>query len=259
MKKMMKMLAALFLALLIVPGMVRADVIFEPWDDAFYDDHREECEYHSRSYTASGPNGEVMVYKSPESASEKGKFDNGQIVWITHIYQAADGIRWGYCEDWEKDIHGWVPMDYLVLIYDGISFEEDYGHQFEEKSGSAMSDALVDQKIWFWQYPGSEDRMEVPIYTDSTLNYDVTFTDPSGTVWVQFSYYMGLRNYWIKLDDPQSPDSDFVADQGKTVQTPSTDIIVPQGSGATWVAVGAVGATVAVTAVLLIRLKKKKA
>ena len=44
---------------------VRADVIWEP-EDSFYKKHSEECVYVNRLYTANGPDGEVILYKSPE-------------------------------------------------------------------------------------------------------------------------------------------------------------------------------------------------
>lgn len=115
MKKMIRILCVV-LILLMLPIQVSADIIYEPWDDSFYEEHRDQCEYHSRSYTANGPNGDVTVYESPESAWEEMKLSNGTVLWISYIYEDPDGITWGYWAHWEMDWQGWVPMDYLVLI-----------------------------------------------------------------------------------------------------------------------------------------------
>ena len=67
MKRTLSLLLALVLLLALTPA-VSADVIFEP-QDSFYWDHRGECQYHSRSYYADGPDNVAVVYRSPVSAA----------------------------------------------------------------------------------------------------------------------------------------------------------------------------------------------
>ena len=64
---------------------VKADVIWEPMDD-FYEEHREECRYVNRNFTANGPDGEVIVYKSPENPTVVDTWENGFSAYISFVY-----------------------------------------------------------------------------------------------------------------------------------------------------------------------------
>lgn len=265
MKKMIRILCVV-LILLMLPIQVSADIIYEPWDDSFYEEHRDQCEYHARSYYTAGPNGDVTVYESPESAWEEMKLSNGTVLWISYIYEDPDGITWGYWAHWEMDWQGWVPMDYLVLIYDGISFEEEYGAQFRDEPGQ-LDSQYRGRTIYFWDYPGCR------TYSGHTLSeteeylpeYSLCYTDPDGRTWGKIGYYMGHRNCWICLDDPTA-DFDVLYPEGieetepVTQPLPETEVeeIKPGGNPSIkWIVIASVAGVVALTAVLLFFLKKK--
>lgn len=266
MKKMITAVTALLL-LLMLPLGVRADVIYEPWD-SFFEEHRADCEYHSRSYTAVGPNGDVTLYESPESAWEEKTIPNGEAIWISYSYTDADGIRWGCSEIWNEDIIGWVPMDYLELIYDGISFDEEYGDQYVQEDGQ-LDIAYRGQTVYFWDYPGCETShwMTLGEYEEYMPEYWARFTDADGKTWGKIGYYMGNRDCWICLDNPTAdfdvlypdgiatePAEEPAPTEGETV----AEIVPKKNDSAKLTAIAAVSATVAVTAVLLVLLKKKK-
>ena len=269
MKRMIAVLCVMALVLLAVPFPAYADVIFEPYDDLFYSEHGDECEYHSRSYYAAGPNGDVTVYESPESAREEAVVENGQGLWISHIYTAPGGVRWGYYDDWQNDVGGWVPMDYLELIYDGISFEEEYGDQFVKEDG-VLDGSYAGKTIYFWDYPGCETASYYTLSEAETFfpEYYMIYTDPEGRSWGKLSYFMGHKNSWICLDDPTA-DFNALYPAGNTapeaettpVSTegePVVEIVPQENHSLKWIAAAAVGMTVVVTAVLLYLLKKKK-
>ena len=65
---------------------VRADVIWEPQDD-FYEKHRSDCTHVGRQFIADGPDGKVILYKSPESVKEVATWENGYKVWISFTYE----------------------------------------------------------------------------------------------------------------------------------------------------------------------------
>ena len=262
MKKMIRILCAVLIVLML-PLQAKADVIYEPWD-SFYEEHRSECEYHSRSYTAAGPNGDVTVYESPESAWEVTKLSNGETLWISYTYKDAGGVTWGCWEDWEQDLLGWVPMDYLNLIYDGISFEEEHGNQFETVACSLDVPELTGQTVYFWEYPGSSAYIDVKLDGEYRPEFQTSYTDANGTQWVRCGYYMGIRGYWVCLDDPTA-DFDALYPEGIEETQPETipelaekvEEIVPGGNPALkWIAIAAVAGVVALTAVLLFFLKK---
>lgn len=267
MKRIVSLICVLVLSVLLVPVNARADVIYEPWD-SFYEEHRGECEYVSRNFTAEGPNGNVTLYESPESSWEEAVIENGEQIHISYTYRDADGILWGCCELWDENIIGWIPMDYLVVVYDGISFEEEYGDQFVPVAGSLESAELMGATVNFWKYPGSNEVISVTLSDDYWPDFQMSYTDPHDREWVRCNYYMGIKGYWIFLDDPTA-EFDTLFPEGIPVTEPETEPteeareaipeIVPKRN---WegkiLTVIAVTAVVAVTAVLLYLLKRKK-
>lgn len=271
MKRVLKWMGTLLLAALLVwPLPVRADVIYEPMD-SFYEMHRNDCVYVGRSYTANGPNGTVTVYESPESDEVEAVLQNGETVYISYTY-SADGVNWGCCDEWNAQITGWVPMDYLELIYDGISFSEEYGDQFVDVNGT-LGGAYQGKTIYLWQYPGSKEygTFDWSGGGDYSLNYSEEYTDAEGNRWGWCAYFMGYKGYWINLDDPtanyetlfperteetqprtETPESNSAAVDEIVPKTPQSERTVKR------IVIAAVAAVVAVTCVLLFCLKRKK-
>ncbi len=261
MRKMVKLLSFAF-AMFLCTQTVHADVIWEP-QNSFYEKHREECEIVGREYVANGPDGKVIVYKSPENALEVGTFENGESTWITWIYKDSDGILWG-CPN--KMENGWLPMDYMQVVYDYISFEEEYGSQFMEESGS-VDEFYIDKSVYFWKYPGSEnyEKMDLdPEWTTWMPEYHKTYVDEAGRKWGFCGYYYGTRNFWVCLDEP---DADFEKLYGETISgevitesdaAPIVEAeIVPKGNETLGLIGISVGVVVIVTGVILIKMKKK--
>lgn len=268
MRRLFTLTAALLLAVCCIAA-VGADVIFEP-DDSFYDNHRDQCEYHSRSYTANGPNGDVTVYESPESDKTIAVLPNGETLPIYYIFADAADIPWGFYENWQTGVSGWVPMEYLELIYDEISFREEFGSQLLEETG-ALSAEHTGQTVKFWSYPGSTGYLEVSVETDYAPEYQMVYTDVNGARWGRVGYYMAIKGYWVNLDDPTAdydtlyPDAPEETDaptepSEEAAQTPVQEIVPqkPEGtSTVVLVAAIAVLGVVGLTAVLLVTLKRK--
>ena len=264
MKKITKICCILLLAALLVPVTARADVIYEPFD-SFYEEHRDECTYVGRSYTANGPNGTVTLYASPVNPGVEKTYPNGTALYVSYTYQTADGVLWGCCDYWD-DVTGWAPMEYLELIYDGISFEEEYGDQFVQTQIVMVTDEEEGETIYFWEYPGSRDYIDVTIRKDYAPEFQTSYTDANGNEWVRCSYYMGIKGYWVNLNNATAdyetlfPDAaeETVPAQTESPATERVKEIVPAGTNVKWTVILAVSAVVAVTAALLIVLKKKK-
>lgn len=197
MKRTFCLLLALMLVLALVPA-VSADVIVEP-ENSFYWEHRGECQYHSRSYYADGPENVAEVYRSPESAAVAERVKNGLELWISYTYQDENGISWGYTENYEENWSGWVPMDYLLLKYDSISFQEEFSDRITEEEGTLE---VSSAEVRFWNYPGSEDATAFAVEGDYLPEYYETFTDDAGRRWGHIGYHMGIRDVWVCLDAP---------------------------------------------------------
>lgn len=218
MRKGEKILAVLLLVLTLGSVTVSADEK-ELWtpDDLFYIEHAEDCIPNERSYLANGPDGQVILYESPASCQVKNTLENGEITPIDYIYTNAQGIEWGFCE--VEGITGWLPMPYMVLSYDYLSFEEDYGDQILEESGKPlllsydkddgdlvelMNIALEylesNKRIRFWKYPGSSESYAISGTNNDTgiPTYKKTFVDEDGRKWGFVGFFRGeVLNRWI--------------------------------------------------------------
>lgn len=203
----------------------KADVIWEP-SDTFYHDHYEDCRYVNRNFTANGPDGEVIVYKSPENPMVVTTWENGFNAYISFVYTDEDGNEWGIYEDYETNVKGWVPMAYMKVVYDGISFTEEYGESFVEDS-AAFPAEYAGQTVYCFTYPGSEScfEMRMPEVVEEMPMYARTFTDEQGLVWGYIGYFRGVRDRWVCITNATAtfeelyPDSAPVKGE-ESVETP---------------------------------------
>lgn len=260
----MKKRTGIFVMLLfLLLGSVRigADVIWEP-EDPFFSAHSEECVYVDRFYTANGPDQVVMVYKNPESAAIVNRLENGTEVHISHTYTDKNGIAWGFADN-----EGWLPMDYMELVYDSISFAESYADEIEEKKGR-LDSQYTNEQIALWEYPGSEavDLVCPGDFENNLPEYSAVFVDEQNRTWGNTAYYYGYRDKWICLEQPTATFTELYPDGAPKRSAPSLPIdpvnrderIVPASNyRTTAILCAAVGLLVLVTAVFLLKWKKK--
>lgn len=264
MKRMMMICCLFMLAVFLLPLTAQADVIYEPFD-SFYEQHRKECTYVSRNYTASGPNGIVTLYESPLDPTEEKAYDNGTVLSVSYSYEAEDGVIWACCDNWEDGATGWVPMEYLELIYDGKSFAEEFGDKFVPLETQLDATIPEGESIRFWEYPGSKDYIEGPVGFDRGPSLHTGYTDEYGYEWGQCGYFMGIKGRWINLSNPTADyetlypnvPEETVHEETTPAATERVEEIKPAGNGEKTIVIFAVAAVVAVTAVMLVLLKKK--
>ena len=182
---------------------VKADLIWEPGNDDFYTDNRNDCQYINRSYVADGPDNKVLVYKNPENPIVTETWENGHVVHIYYTWADKRGVVWGMYNDWETDETGWVPMAYMVVMYDNICFEEEFADSIVEESISVPGE-YANKSIFFWSYPGAENYLEVLMPGDeaSMPQCSKTFVDEEGHKWGYFGYFCGIRDRWVCFDNP---------------------------------------------------------
>lgn len=178
----------------------KADVIWEPFHDDFYSQNMESCEYLNRYYTANGPEGEVILYESPKNPTVVTTWENGFTAYISFAYTDADGNVWGVYDDMETGVTGWMPMAYMTVVYDNISFQEEFADRITEERGS-ISVMYAGQIIRFWKYPGSDDFFEMimPEEAESMPQYSKVFVDEAGQQWGYIGYFRGTKNRWVCL------------------------------------------------------------
>lgn len=198
MKKWFAVLSVFFCCMLwVLP--VRADVIWEP-RDSFYESHTAECKYVGRTYTANGPKGEVILYESPVSAKKVATWENGHTAYVSFSYEDEKGTLWGVCE--EGDESGWVPMDYMDIVYDNISFAQEYAAEIRKESGT-LDERYMDQDVYFWRYPASPASFTMKM-THHMPEYHRIYTDSQGHTWGNVGYYYGHKDFWVCLDAPDA-------------------------------------------------------
>lgn len=269
MKKYLCFMAA-FICFLFCMLSVRADVIWEP-EDSFYKQHSSQCTYVSRHFTANGPDGTVILYESPESAKVIDTWENGHAVYISFTYEDSNGILWGIYDNGPGQT-GWVPMEYMKVVYDHISFEEDYGSEIIEQSG-ALEEQYKGEDVCFWDYPGSKEPFIVPMDMSDLPKYSSVYTDEKGYNWGYIGYFYGYRNYWICLDQPMADYDQLYPDGGPQIGAQAEDtktenfgsekqgaerIVPEQNHGMVVLVIVLVALVVVVTAVLLVILRKSK-
>lgn len=182
---------------------VKADAIWEPRSE-FYEEHASECEYNNRTYITAGQDGVVKVYVSPENATVVDTLKNGVSVYVSFTYVDEDGIEWGVIENYSDESKtGWVAMDYMDVVYDYISFNEEYGADIVAESG-ALAAEYAGQTVKFWSYPSALVPMDVlmPDEAGDLPQYSKTFVDEKGLKWGYVGYFYGMKNCWICLDNP---------------------------------------------------------
>lgn len=269
MKKVLCLMAA-FVCFLFCTLSVRADVIWEP-EDSFYEKHASQCSYVNRRFAADGPDGVVIFYESPESAKVVDTWENGDQAFITYTYEDGNGILWGIGEKGSGQT-GWVPMAYMKVIYDHISFQEDYDSEIVEQSG-VLEEKYRGEDILIWEYPCAKEPVTEPVNMPELPEYSSVYTDEKGCRWGYVGYYYGLRNFWICIDQPTADYEQLYPDGGPQIvaqaedvetenhdsEKPGTDRIVPEPDHGRAIFVTVLVALVTlVTAGLLVILKKRK-
>lgn len=190
------------LCMIIQASVVRADLIFEP-QDSFYEKHKDACEYVNRVYVVNGYGGETDVYDSPGSAEKVMTIQNRETYYISFVYTDKKNVKWGFVEDSQEN-GGWVPMDYMYPVYDSQSFYEEYKEKITSKGG-VVPNVTKGDVIYGWKYPGSETKFKIEIMEDS-FDYGSEFTDEEGMHWGNVGYYMGNKDFWVCIDEPENPD-----------------------------------------------------
>ena len=264
MRRFLALLLAAVLALALA-APAYADVIWEP-DNRFYETHADDCTLLQRSFYVNGGDGYVNLYTAPEGSSISGQISNGERVYAYWQYE-----DWGFVETEWGD--GWVSLDELSLIYDYISFEEEYGDAFapyDEETWRPVIEAWQGDTLVLWPYPGAEQASSVwqdagdAMAELAEYGFSHTFTDEEGLTWGFCAYLYGRRNFWVCLDAPAGRDDPAVVsgEAAIPVRTVETPELVPAQEpvlpASYYLPIALVAGVVAVTAVALVLFYREK-
>ena len=278
MRKQMGILTGMLCGILCCCGLwamsVRADVIWEPMD-SFYEKHSSECTYVNRQFTAKGPDGKVILYKSPILPEQVAVWENGYQAYISFTYKDSHGIVWGIFEG-ENGMTGWMPMAYMEAVYDSISFQEEFEDEIQEQIGE-LDVSCMGEEVFFWKYPGSRDNNSI-IIRNNIPQYRWVYEDEDGHRFGRVAYYFGLRDVWVCIDAPgadyeqlypdgvsreKGEEGAYGGEEESSIKDGEngwgTRRIVPKADrGMVWTAAALVALVTAGTAVLLVVLRKKE-
>lgn len=249
----------------ILSGVALADAIWEPNDD-FYMSNAEKCQLVNRDYYANGTTGYLEIFKKPGGAS-LGFVENGKLFHIQFSYE-SDGEAWGSVEykkendklfpsNYDSEASaGWVNMSELILKYDYLEFENEFGSSFVPYSGdySALKNA---EKVVMWTFPGSGETIDSIEGIEDDFAVGSVYTDPSGTQWGYVGYYYGMKNFWICMDDPANENLPATITQEIALNLPINDSKPEKSSDLTTIVVVCVSAVVLISALLVALMRKK--
>ena len=272
MKKYFSLAMLLLIATLYFTLPARADVIWEPLGDRFFEEHRSEMTYmHYKKYEANGPKGRVLMYKDPYTNRVLKEYENGQEIIINWVMTDTADREWGltafFDERTSSSIPVWVPMDYLFRVYGSAEFKEEYADQLVKKGGNITK--FYDKYCYEFSYPGGPFLRKNDIsHHHNYVHYNLLFTDEDGRTWGCNENEWNAGN-WFLIDRPEAPPS-IVYPNGapgrdtleKPVWPDDTEEIVPLDDnplhtlpiGVIW---GVVGVVVLSAAALIIMLKQK--
>jgi len=209
---MRKIFACLLTLLLICSLCVSAfaDVAYEP-SDSFYKSHEKQCSYVNKYVYINGTDGYSVIWKDPTAKVSLATPVNGETVYAAYEYQG-----WLYIEYNNKNsqTQGWVLKDDTVEVYTGESFLNEYMDKMvtdtDAFSKEFCSIEPTGDQYYLYTYPGSseiESTIETEYITQDNLFYfDYVYVDDEGTPWGYVNYYMGSRQSWINLSDPENGD-----------------------------------------------------
>lgn len=198
----------------------RADLIYMPLEDDFYAAHSDKCVYEDRYYTVVAEGG-ASGYRSPEDLREVTFVKTLEELYISYVYKADNGVRYGlhetlFADNGEllpepKRSSCWIRMDQLFESYSGERFMEEYASGIRSESWSFSPETLESlngKNVWLYAYPGGDGIRETAFRDDffKREGLEGLFTDPYGNTW---AYLGNLRirdgkreAIWILLDDP---------------------------------------------------------
>ena len=186
------LLVAVIFFLVIKPEEVQADLILEP-EDQFYQAHADQCEYVDRSYYTDGS---VDFWTAP-NGRKKGSFPADTRLQVTHVYTDSQGAQWGVFLDQES---GWILMADVYLDYDSRQFREDHEEEILPGEEQVLPQG---EKVVFWSYPCSGENWGTE-ELQQELKFSEFYTDDQERLWGNVGYYMGSRDFWICLSEPEN-------------------------------------------------------
>ncbi len=231
------LLAWALLAALAVPA--RADILWEPFGDKFFERHRDEIEVVIRDFLADGEAGYVTLRETPGGGKTVARYENGTKLCVYNVYRDYGLVQvWEETESGWEETYGWTPLSDLTLVYDHISFQEEYAGQIRPYRDEFLGYDGDFSLLNYYEYPGApeikaserpqgswaEDYRNALTGTAAEQScIRQVFTDEDSRTWGYVDYLFGRVEGWLCLDNPggadfpvrQVPEVEYVPPQAK--------------------------------------------
>jgi len=249
-----------------------ADIIWEP-DNTFYKWHTGACEMVMRSYWVNDTEGYVTVWDKP-NGTPLANLPNGEQVYVHYCYKE----EWGLVECTtatlremavtldEKELPEggmvafWVPMEALAVSYDVWSFLDEAADAIREESQTIH---MGNKNYCVYAYPGGPCTAQIKASAMNrltTLQVSLIYEDEAGRVWGSVSRGLpGKEQPWFCLSDLENSELSEIDRQ--PLFYPAATGVPPlpmAGSNVTAWALLAVVLLCGVTAVLIVRMRKRR-
>jgi hypothetical protein len=199
----MKFIYGLILCLLFIPPVISfADIIFTP-EDSFYERHSDKMVYTNRTFVV---NNSANIISEPGLRRKITTLQNGTTVHVsfTCLY---NGNYWGYVSI--NNYSGWININQLLVPYDNITFEEEFGADFYSYEGD-YAELEEAASVFMWRWPGTSipprelGEIDMEHFMMMTGAGGTAYMDEDGREWAYIHYYFGRISSWICLSDPQN-------------------------------------------------------
>lgn len=177
-----------------------ADVLWEPYNDSYYEKHRDNMKVVQRPYVIPE---EMPVYSNPDR-SPVGTISAG-IVYIYYTNTRSDGTVWGsYVADYRNDTIYWINLTNIEPLYNLTSFNEEHKDEFTEYNKEYEGRDRGGKSIVIYEYPDCD----IPYFKPSVFEnppeewynyFDYLYKNESG-IW-GYIPYMYLEKGWVLIED----------------------------------------------------------
>lgn len=258
---MKRSLLLTLLLLLTLTVTVSADVLWEPYDNLYYQSHYDAMDsYIGQIYVV--PEGmTVNLYRDPKNGGLITTMEAGTRVYAGPS-MTINGEVWAAGYILGDFTEGWFRLGRMQKEYSHEDFMDDYAADIEGSSEQIPVTEL-NGTVFTWTWPGSGHSDgtrtfdgSASDYNDGYLSFLFVYTDPNGGRWGYIGYYMGHCG-WAYLDDLTNPEPPLRLDlQSENTVTDTASSEQDPGFPLVWVLLPVV-LLVAGTVVLIVVLKKK--
>lgn len=209
-----KIFAGLFAASILIASTVTAsaDVIWEPYNDSFYNKYRDDAQffYYAKSYISDK---DIDIYDQPnKKVIGTLKAGTPQPIPVIIEYKGSDWGAFDYSCDGEY-VDAWICLDGMATVYDSGDFTDEHADEIVPYEGDPAVETPT-SAFYMWKYPGSPIKYQETYYGDDdnfSGHIQSIYKDEHGT-WGYIGYMYGQQNAWVFIDDMYSAEPEALSD-----------------------------------------------